>query len=90
MLEDATVTVNYIEFQKIKLMADKGEKLLKEIEEDESKKVIDEVCKLLETGIKCESEHKQWYLVQALTKLYDDWGINMDEEFSDIDKGIAP
>ena len=90
MLEGATVTIGYNEFQQIKLKADETEKLQKKIEENEARKVIDEVCELLENGIVSEFEHKQWYLVQALKRLYDDWGVNMDEEYGNIDKGVAP
>lgn len=90
MLENATVTIKYKEFQEIKEKADRCDKLEKEKEEDKEGKLIDKVTSMLEKGIVSESEYKQWYLVQALKIFYDDWNLNIVKEFKNLDKGIAP
>ncbi|KOF56800.1 hypothetical protein AGR56_09040 [Clostridium sp. DMHC 10] len=90
MLENATVTINYKEFEKIKEKADRCDKLEKEKKEDKEGKLIDKVLSILEKGIASESEHKQWYLVQALKTFYDEWNLNIYKEFKNLDKGIAP
>lgn len=90
MLEKATVTLSYKEFEEIKEKADRCDKLEKEKEEDEEGKLIDKVVSILEKGIISESEHKQWYLVQAVKTFYDEWNLNIDKEFKKLDKGIAP
>jgi hypothetical protein len=90
MLEEATVTLKYKEFQQIKAKADKYDEVMKKQKEDRQGKMIDKVLAFLEEGIESKPKNKQWYLVQALKTFYDEWEIDMDKEFHDIDKGIAP